>query len=231
MFERVRVHYRGPARFDVGREERVPFRLQLRCSEALPAGTEICPVLGGFRAMIEGDWTLQGVSVDGDDGEIEVRHGVPGGFAEAEPWERFKVAADRIKLCSVTVERTVPRGAGIDFEFAGRGPDHTHVDTILAVVASAPERTGYGRIGHPVVLGTDPGPPANLEVRSASSPDESGRVRVTVLATDSSLNPTPYPGPISLSASGTVDEWRGRGPDPPIAPAVASPGDAPAVGQ
>lgn len=205
MFERLGVHYRGPVRFDVEREERVPFRLQLRCSETLPAGTEICPVLGGFRAMIEGDWTLQRVSVDGDDGEIEVGHGVPGPFAEAEPWERFKVAADRIKLCSVTVERTVPRGADIDFEFTGKGPDHTHVDTILAVVASAPERAGYERIGHPVVLGTDPGPPANIEVRSASTPDDSGRVRVTVLVTDSSLNPTPYAGPISLAAEGAVE--------------------------
>jgi len=67
-----------------------------------------------------------------------------------------------------------------------------------------PDREEFEPISQPIVLNQEPGPPSNLEIRGTTTPDASGRNQVTILVTDSALNPTPYASTFSLSASGSV---------------------------
>lgn len=208
----LRWTYEGPSPFIATQRELQPVRLTLECPEGLPAGTEIRGMLGNFRSFRDSatpvQWQCDGAEAVDRAGAVrdglEILQGPPSELHQQ--LSALKVRGPhQFPLCTVKIKLPVTTGSRIVFRLRGMLSPHAFVDGRLWMELRFSGEDAFHSIGDTLVLPNRPGPAARIETRVSASADNSGRVRLTVLAVDALLNPAEgYQGTVELEPIGPM---------------------------
>jgi hypothetical protein len=208
MIETLRMRYEGPREFVVTDRQPRALRLCLVCSGGLPPGSEIRATIRNFRAFGDMDWGLDGVEIKGGHGRVVVGHGPPRTWDEmmrgaATPGGGGLIGGEhtQMHLCTALVTQALDVNAEAIVQLQATPTVYAALEAWLELRVRLQGTSGFTRIGEAVLLRTLAGEAVRLEVRNTPAPDDTGRLRGVVYATDVHANPvSDYQGRLALAA-------------------------------
>ena len=191
----LKVIFEGDSDFVATERATKPIRVVVECPQGLDSGTDVRVVISTFHSYTR-DWKFQGAVVEGGKGVVVLGHGLPVGWDEmirggVGPAGGGLVGRpiNELYLCTVQVTRSLSPGSRLVFPFHANSSPHADVEGSLQVKVRAPGSCDFQPVGEPMPLRNKPGGLTRLEARITAAPDESGKHRLVVFATDDHLNP------------------------------------------
>ena len=205
--ESLNVVFEGTMKFVATNRETKSLRVIVECPQGLESGTDIRVVITTFHSFTR-DWKSEGASVENGEGAVVLGHGLPIGWDEmirggVGPAGGGLVGrpVGELYLCTVQVTQSISPGSRLVFPFLANSSPHADVEGSLQVKVRKPESYEFVCVGPSFRLHNSPGNATRLEARITVAPNDSGKRRLVIFATDDNLNPIPdFRGEVTISS-------------------------------